>query len=104
MNLPTPIAPNGALRVPRSLSWIFMPAVPVTYQRSSNSCALAVPTIDRPPSRAAQRSFLFICISLFKFNWKPRLRDPYRWGDGRLEDAIGAEVRFGSVKIMLTPA
>ncbi|MFD0325698.1 hypothetical protein [Lysobacter gummosus] len=57
------MAPNGALRVPRSLSWMFMPAAPVMYQRSSKSCALATCAMLRPPSKAAQRSFLFIVVA-----------------------------------------
>src|SRR5690554_244534 len=105
MNLPTPSVPNGALRVSRSPSWMFMPTPPVRYHRSSNSCAEAAWVTAKPASKAAHSSFLFIMVVAPSNDGRDR-QQPNRIAncgvDGRPEAAIDPQGRFGSVKAALT--
>src|SRR3546814_11159815 len=64
MNWPRPRVTNGTLSVVRSLLWKLEPTLPVRYQRSSNSCALAACAKARPARRATLNMRLFMAESL----------------------------------------
>ena len=68
--MPMPRARNGALLVPRLLSCRFMPAEPVTYQRSSNSWALTAGASARPASSAVLNRRIFMGNSFGGGKWE----------------------------------